>query len=309
MRRIRIDGFMGTTTTTSVFPGRPAGDDRPEDTGRVCRSDRAIESRSVKVVCASIIIPTYCEADNLRPLCERIFATTRAAGMDVELLIVDDASPDATADVVAELARKYTIRLITRTNERGLSSAVVRGFQESSRDLLVCMDADLSHPPEKLVDVIMPVARDETDFCIGSRYVRGGRTSDDWGLFRRLNSKFATWLARPLIKAHDPLSGFFCVRRETFEKARRSGLAAIGYKIGLEICVRAQCRRVREVPIHFVDRCAGKSKLTLHQQMLYLRQLVHLFVSRRPLFLAGILSMSGIAIACIVWRITSLICS
>lgn len=299
---------MGTTTTTRAYPGDWMGNDRSVD-GQVRRWGTPVESSPMRVVCVSIVVPTYREADNLRPLCERIFATTRAAGMDAELVIVDDSSPDATTDVVAELAKKYTIRLITRTHERGLSSAVVRGFEATNRDLLVCMDADLSHPPEKLVDIVMPVARDEADFCIGSRYCPGGQTSEDWGILRKLNSKFATLLARPLMKAYDPMAGFFCVRRQTFERARRSGLLAIGYKIGLEICVRAGCRRVREVPIHFVDRHAGDSKLTLRQQLLYLRQLVHLFVAKRPGFLAGALLAAGGMTALFTWLLASLTAS
>lgn len=245
----------------------------------------------MQVVRVSIVVPTYCEAENLRPLCERIFATTRSAGIDAELIVVDDDSPDATTDVVAELSKKYAVRLITRRDERGLSSAVIRGFDESDRDVLVCMDADLSHPPEKLVDVINPVARNETDFCIGSRYVSGGRTSEDWGFLRRLNSKVATWLARPLMRACDPMAGFFCIRRSTFDNARRNGMMAIGYKIGLEICVRSGCRRVYEIPIHFVDRHAGESKLTARQQLLYLKQLVILLLARRPFFLVMMMAI------------------
>jgi len=268
---------------------------RPEETGARPGASR-VESNPMRLVRVSIIVPTYCEADNLRPLCERVFNATRAAGIDAELIVVDDDSPDATADVVAALAGRYCIRLVTRRGERGLSSAVIRGFDESDRDVLVCMDADLSHPPEKLLDVIAPVARNETDFCIGSRYVAGGRTSDDWGFLRKLNSKVATWLARPLMSACDPMAGFFCIRRETFESARRNGMRAIGYKIGLEICVRSGCRRIREIPIHFVDRHVGTSKLTARQQLLYLKQLVHLFLARRPAFLFSVFAL--VAVCC-----------
>ncbi|MCB9855922.1 MAG: polyprenol monophosphomannose synthase [Phycisphaerales bacterium] len=277
---------MGTTTTTYVTT-------RPQK-ARAGLSPQAIESNPMQVVRVSIVVPTYCEAENLRPMCERVFAATRSAGFDAELIIVDDDSPDATVDVVAELSKKYAVRLITRRGERGLSSAVIRGFDESDRDLLVCMDADLSHPPEKLVDIINPVARNETDFCIGSRYVSGGRTSEDWGFLRRLNSKVATWLARPLMNACDPMAGYFCIRRETFDNARRNGMLAIGYKIGLEVFVRSGCRRVREIPIHFVDRHAGESKLTARQQMLYLKQLVILFLARRPFFFLFVIAITAL---------------
>ncbi|MCA9254185.1 MAG: glycosyltransferase, partial [Phycisphaerales bacterium] len=93
---------MGTTTTTRVTPGRSADPQRPEETGARPGASR-LESNPMRLVRVSIIVPTYCEADNLRPLCERVFAATRAAGIDAELIVVDDDSPDATADVIAEL--------------------------------------------------------------------------------------------------------------------------------------------------------------------------------------------------------------
>jgi dolichol-phosphate mannosyltransferase len=113
------------------------------------------------------------------------------------------------------------------------------------------------------------------DFVVGSRYVPGGTTADDWGLFRFLNSQVATLLARPLTKITDPMSGFFALPRPVFERALDP--SPLGYKIGLELLVRCGCRDVREIPIHFANRTRGESKLTVQQQVLYLRHLARLY--------------------------------
>lgn len=230
----------------------------------------------------SIVIPTYKEAQNLAVLVPRLGDALARAAISAEIIIVDDDSRDGTETVIAELARQWPVRLITRTNERGLSSAVVRGFDEAKADVLLCMDADLSHPPESAADLIAAVRRDEADFCIGSRYTRGGRTKDDWGLLRWINSKVATALARPLTSATDPMAGFFCLPRATLERARSAGISPIGYKIGLEIMIKARCRRVAEVPIVFSDRLHGTSKLTVRQQVEYLYHLYRLYRFRYP---------------------------
>ncbi|MFQ5412504.1 MAG: polyprenol monophosphomannose synthase [Phycisphaerae bacterium] len=230
----------------------------------------------------SIIVPTYKEAENIPILTERLFAAFDKAGIPGELILIDDDSRDGTEAVAHRLAEDHTVRLITRTGERGLSSAVLRGFEEARHDLLLCMDADLSHPPESVPDILRPVAENRSEFCIGSRYAPGGVTKDDWGLLRRINSRGATWLARPLTRARDPMAGFFCLRRTTLERARAAGLNPIGYKIALEIIVKAHCRDVVEVPIVFTDRLHGESKLTFHQQLLYLGHLVRLYRFRWP---------------------------
>jgi dolichol-phosphate mannosyltransferase len=223
----------------------------------------------------SIVVPTYREAENLRELVERVSAAVRPTGRPFEVIVVDDDSPDETARVMAELADEgHPVRLITRTDERGLSSAVLRGFREAEGDVLVCMDADLSHPPEALAELVRAAEEPEADFVIGSRYVRGGSTEEGWGLFRWLNSKVATLLARPFTRAKDPMAGFFALRREVFERAAPPN--PIGYKIGLELMVKCGCRQVREVPIHFADRKRGESKLSLREQVRYLQHLKRL---------------------------------
>ncbi|MFQ5501222.1 MAG: polyprenol monophosphomannose synthase [Phycisphaerae bacterium] len=231
----------------------------------------------------SIIVPTYKEAENIPILTERLFAALGQADIPGELILVDDNSRDGTEEAVQKLTNLHPIRLITRTHERGLSSAVLRGFAEARHDLLLCMDADLSHPPESVPDVLRPVVENRSEFCIGSRYAPGGVTRDDWGLLRRINSLGATWLARPLTRVRDPMAGFFCLRRETLERGKAAGLNPIGYKIALEIIVKARCHNVVEVPIEFTDRLHGHSKLTFHQQLLYLSHLIRLYRFRWPI--------------------------
>lgn len=243
----------------------------------------------------SIVVPTYQEADNLQVLIPRVFSALGQSGIEAELIIVDDNSGDGTDKVVEAAAERHPVRLITRTTERGLSSAVVRGFEEARHDIFVCMDADLSHPPESLAPVIAPVAAGSAEFCLGSRYAQGGSTADDWGLLRWINSRVATLMALPLVRVRDPMAGFFCTRREVVDRARKAGLNPIGYKIGLEILVKGGCKNVTEIPIHFEDRLHGKSKLTLRQQLQYVQHVLRLYRFRwlGGLTLFALMTLSG----------------
>lgn len=223
----------------------------------------------------SIVVPTFHESENIRELVTRIAGALEYAYPGYEILLVDDNSQDGIEQEVARLqAERFPVRLITRTDQRGLSTAVIRGFDEAVGDFLVCMDADLSHPPEKLPDLIASLKDPAIDFVIGSRYVVGGRTDSEWGWFRRLNSRVATWLARPFSRARDPLAGYFALSRERYEECEL--LNPIGYKIGLEILVKSRCQNVAEVPIAFADRQRGESKLTLSEQLRYLHHLAKL---------------------------------
>lgn len=233
-------------------------------------------SASCELLSVSVIVPTYRESENLPVLVPRVAAALAEAGVDGEILIVDDNSPDDTQRVCADLARNYPVRLLVRTTNRGLSPAVVAGMQQARGELLLVMDADLSHPPEKIPALVEALQSGQTDFVIGSRYIAGGGTDDDWGWFRWLNSRVATLLAWPLTSARDPMAGFFALRAETFRKADK--LDPIGYKIGLELLVKGGCRHVREVPIQFRDRLHGESKLNLREQLNYLRHLRRLYL-------------------------------
>jgi dolichol-phosphate mannosyltransferase len=222
----------------------------------------------------TIIVPTFKERDNLPHLLDRIRKVREALSLDLDVLIMDDNSADGTEEFIATYGEPW-VQLVIRKENPGLSPAVLEGLQLATGDVLCCMDADLSHPPESIADMLVKL--DEgADFVVGSRYVSGGTTSDDWGVLRWLNSRAATLLARPLTDVKDPMAGFFLLRRTTFERGR--SLNPIGYKIGLELIVRCLCERVVEVPIHFEDRVYGESKLSLKQQLLYIQHLRRLYM-------------------------------
>ncbi len=222
----------------------------------------------------SIIIPTLNEAENLPVLIPRIAAAL--SGRGYEILILDDSSRDNTPEVCQQLAQSYNIQLITRRPENGLSGAVLHGLREAAGEYLVVMDADLQHPPENIPDLLRPLEQNQADFAIGSRYTQGGTTHTTWSLFRKLNSRTATLLARPVAgPMHDPMSGFFALRRRTFQQARE--LTPLGYKIGLELICKCNIQKPLEIPIHFATRHSGQSKLSVKQQFKYLEHLSRLY--------------------------------
>lgn len=216
----------------------------------------------------SVIVPTYNESQNLPELVRRILGAQPRA----EIVVVDDASADGTADVARELGKTMPVRVIERRDERGLSTAVLRGMQEARTDLCVVMDADLSHPPEAIPKIVQAV-RDGADVAVGSRYVKGGDI-DEWPLFRRFASKAGTLLARPLTAVHDPMAGFFGLRRSLLDGVT---LKPRGFKILLEILARTGTRKTAEVPIRFEDRVKGASKFGPKQRREYLRQIWDLY--------------------------------
>jgi len=222
----------------------------------------------------SVIVPTYKEVENLPLLTERLKEVRRKHHLSLELLIMDDDSQDGTEEVVSSMDRDW-LTLVVRKEERGLSRAVLEGLRLARGEVLVVMDADLSHPPEKIPEMLVALEKG-ADFVMGSRYVTGGLTGASWGFFRWLNSRVATLFARPLTSVKDPMSGFFALSRKTFESA--SDLNPIGYKIGLELMVKCNLHRIEEIPIHFRDRQFGESKLTLTEQKKYLQHLCRLFI-------------------------------
>lgn len=222
----------------------------------------------------SIVVPALNEAENIPLLVPRV--AQAMAGRDWEMLIVDDNSRDATPQVCAELANRFPVRLLVRQYPtHGLSGAVLYGFKQATGDVLVVMDADLQHPPEKLPELIDVVQKGEAEFALGSRYA-GGSTEGSWSLFRKLNSWAATALAWPFSgPVKDPMSGFFAIARPTFQRAEK--LSPLGYKIALELMCKCRVKHVREVPIHFGLRLHGQSKLSLKQQFHYLQHLSRLY--------------------------------
>ena len=243
----------------------------------------ATGQKSLKV---SVVVPTFREERNVEALTRRLFAATRAAGIDAELVIVDDDSGAGTVEtvrIVGELAKEgypVRVRVRRRAEGTGLSSAVLLGLQkEAKNDVLLVMDADLQHEPEAVPSVLAPVLEGRADFAVGSRNVGGG-VVEDWPLVRRIISAGATALAKPLTTCSDPMSGFFALPRSTLNKA--TYLNPMGYKIGLELMVRCRAKNIVEVPIRFRDREAGESKLTMKQNLLYLLHLLNLYFFMYP---------------------------
>ena len=223
----------------------------------------------------SIIVPTLEEAENLPLLVPRVAAAM--AGREYEIVVVDDDSRDDTRGVCARLAEQYPLVLHVRDQPKdGLGGAVLAGVAVARGDTLVVMDADLQHPPERLPALLEPLERGQAEFVLGSRHVEGGTVEGGWGVVRRLKSGVATLLARPFAgRITDPMSGFFALRRSTFDRGER--LTPLGYKIGLELMCKCRVNGVREVPIHFMTRARGRSKLTAREQFRYLEHLSRLY--------------------------------
>ena len=221
----------------------------------------------------SVIVPTYHEAANLPTLLTRIAEAMSVAGITFEVIVVDDDSRDGTEELCDRFGRFQPVRLIVRKDRRGLSSAVLEGIRAAGGDVVCVIDADLSHPPERIAamhDQLLGRGEHCSDcqMVIGSRYVAGGSTTRNWGVGRWLNSKLATWAARLLTSVADPMAGFFMLRRRDAVRADHL-LDPIGYKIGLEILTKCGFDRVGETPIRFCNRVAGESKLNIKQQWLY----------------------------------------
>ena len=226
----------------------------------------------------SVIVPTYEEAENLPVLIPQIVSTLERADLEYEIILVDDDSQDGTIKIFEQLTEQYALQLITRTSKRGLATAAVCGLRAARGDVLVVMDADLSHPPEAIPKLVKACRASSFDFAIGSRYVPGGSIDSNWSGYRHLNSRVASLLARGLTSAKDPMAGFFAIKKEVFRRAH--DIQPLGYKIGLELIVRCHCRHIAEVPIAFKDRALGESKLTVGQQLLYLRHLARLYTAK-----------------------------
>jgi dolichol-phosphate mannosyltransferase len=181
----------------------------------------------------TIVIPTYNEAAGIEKLLRALGATFDANGLDGEIIVVDDNSPDGTGDVVERLARELPVRCLHRAGKLGLSSAVIDGWAIARGEStgLGAMDADFSHDVNALPKMVQALESGVYGLAIGSRYVPGGGIAN-WPKRRIIASRVACWLARPLTNVKDVTSGFFLVRREAL-----SGVALdpIGFKIGLEV--------------------------------------------------------------------------
>jgi dolichol-phosphate mannosyltransferase len=208
----------------------------------------------------SIIVPTLNEEENIAPLVSQIIASPVPFQ---EILFVDGNSTDATADMIRALVRRlpdHPIRLIEQNGAGlGLAAAIVSGARSAQGEILLVMDADLSHPPERIKDLLAPLFAGAADMVVGSRYVEGGSTPG-WPIWRRIVSQGGAALAYPLTGVHDSMGGFFAIARSRLlELAPQTS----GFKIVFETIVRGGgTLRVHEIPIAFRERMRGKSKMS-----------------------------------------------
>lgn len=220
-----------------------------------------------------LVIPTLNEEGNLPTLLNRVRANLERSQLDFEAIVVDDNSSDGTQRAVEQMsASDPRIRLLVRTQARGLAGAVIYGWERTDADLLGVIDADLQHPPELLPDLVNAV-RGGKDIAVASRYLEEDAMSG-WNPLRRFVSMLGTWVTIPLqrreIRVRDPLSGFFVLRRRCIEGLQ---LQRQGFKLLLEILVRGNIRSVTEIPYHFGLRHAGNSKADLRVGLDYLHLL------------------------------------
>jgi len=218
----------------------------------------------------SLIIPTYNEKENVLKLVSQIKEQFQKEQIDGEMIFVDDNSPDGTGEVLERLKKdNQNLEVIHREGKLGLSSAVTDGFKIAKGDIVGVMDADLSHPAQKIGEMYH-VVKSGADLVIGSRYVKGGRI-EGWNLYIKILSKGATLLARVFVNTKDPMSGFFMIKRE-FVMSKE--INPKGFKILLELLIKLNCRKIVEVPITFTNRTVGKSKAGAKEIIYYLQNLI-----------------------------------
>lgn len=259
----------------------------------------------------SLIIPTYNESGNIRLIVAQLVRLLDPVlPQAYELIVVDDDSPDGTWQAALALtAHTPALRVMRRQQEKGLSSAVIRGWQAAEGDILGVIDADLQHPPEVLLQLVAAITTG-ADLAVASRHVQGGGVSQ-WSLVRRFLSRGAQVLGLLVLpkvvgRVSDPMSGYFLVRRSAIAGPL---LHPKGYKILLEVIGRGQVNTIAEVGYVFQERSEGESKVTWHQYFDYLHHLLRLRLRGRlsltqlqqrfPLqrfFRFGLVGLSGVVI-------------
>jgi dolichol-phosphate mannosyltransferase len=233
----------------------------------------------------ALIIPTLCEAENIRLTLDRVRSVLDPMRVPYEIVVVDDDSCDATGEIVSAIGvDDPRVRLVVRRGEKGVAGATLLGWQNTEAPILGVIDADLQHPPELLPKLFTAVL-DGCDLAIGSRYARGGSLGQ-WHPARKLLSVVALSVAQPVqrrrIRAKDPTSGYFALRRECLKGTR---FQKTGFKLLLEILVRGRVRSVAEFPYDFGPRTKGESKATFKVACHYALLLARLYWARFGLHL------------------------
>ena len=205
----------------------------------------------------SLIIPVFNESEHLPALLEKVLELSGETSLEV--IVVDDSYDDLTVKSIEKFKEKIKLKIIHRKKRLGLASAVIEGFKAASGQVLVCMDGDGSHPPEKIAELAEKI-KDGHSMAVASRNIPGGGCADDWSVTRKLISKICSLLVWPITSLKDPMSGFFAVSSDFFSKVE-SSLKPISYKIGLELAVKGKLKNIPEVPFKFEERKAGSSKV------------------------------------------------
>ena len=235
-------------------------------------------SLTTRPVYFSLVVPTYNEGKNIRQIVQILSRLLdQALPNDYELIVVDDDSPDRTWELAQQLMADYPqLRVMRRQTERGLSTAVIRGWQAATGQVLGVIDGDLQHPPEVLLELLKTIEHG-ADLAVGSRHIEGGGTSD-WGLVRRMLSRGAQLIGLMILphvigRVSDPMSGYFMVRRAAIAECLMNPL---GYKILIEVLGRGNVEEVAEIGYVFQERQEGESKVTWRQYVEYLMHLAKL---------------------------------
>jgi dolichol-phosphate mannosyltransferase len=236
-----------------------------------------MDIRSSHHVALSVVVPTYNERGRLPELLDTLLDVFRRHGIEGEIIVVDDNSPDGTADIAQAYSARAPVSVVRRPRKLGLGTAVMAGFARARGAVLGVIDADLSHPPEVLPRMLAALEDTGADIVIASRYVPGGGTTN-WPISRTIMSRLACWLALPVTSVRDATSGFFLIARDAVHDVQ---IVSGGFKICLELLVRSTPRVVAEVPYVFTDRTEGQSKMNWREASGYLRQVVMLWRFQR----------------------------
>lgn len=226
----------------------------------------------------SLVVPTYNEAAGIERLVRALDGVFTSNGLDGEIIVVDDNSPDGTGAIVDGLSENYPVRCLHRPGKLGLSSGVIDGWKFARPDsqALGAIDGDFSHDISILPRMVAALESGGYGLAVGSRYVKGGGITN-WPIKRIVTSKVACMLAAPLTPLKDITSGYLLVRREALEGVE---LDPIGFKIGLEVIAKGHYGKAIEIPYVFTDRVAGESKLNEKEIFNYLKQLRRLYSAR-----------------------------
>ena len=215
----------------------------------------------------SIIIPTFQESQIIVQTILKIDSFLSKYSIDAEIIIVDDNSPDQTSTIAKQAKTQASLIIISHLGKRSLSNSALQGFTAASTDIIILMDADLSHPLDAIPQMIA-LLENEADIVVGSRYIKGGNSSE-WNIFRRLLSSFARITTYGITTLTDPTSGFVAFKKNILNGCV---LKPIGWKIVLELVVKSNAK-VKEIPITFIERKEGKSKLSV---LIHLQFIIHL---------------------------------